>query len=98
MSKKIQPCGTLIIVNPNNDDNIEQIEGGLFNVSLKTSTGIVIESSTDVEGLPKIGETVLYSSGTGDALRYQGKNMLYIDGRGRGIGGGDIWAIIKEEK
>lgn len=95
MSKKIQPMASKILVLPLKTDRAIS-SGGIEIVDFTLSRGEIIEIGDDVKNIYKKGDIIIFPEASAkNTEQYQGKNMVWLDGRGHP--NGDCWGIEYEE-
>jgi co-chaperonin GroES (HSP10) len=81
MAKTIQPIGPRLIVLPI-EKKEEKVEGSTIIIpetaNANLSSGVVVAAAKEFEHLIKVGDEVIFSTGTGVGTFYQGKPHLFL--------------------
>jgi co-chaperonin GroES (HSP10) len=95
--KKIQPTGQKLIVLPleKKEEKVDSLYiPETANASL--SEGVVVEVGDAVSGLYKKGDKIIFPSGAGVGMMYEGKPHLWLDG-GDSKTLSQVWGIIGKD-
>ena len=89
---KITPLGANILVLPKEDESNYKTESGIEIVNNTLEQGTVVEVSEEFKHIYKVGETVIFSKGSGVGQMYNTKSHIWLNGNPHPIG--DIKAKI----
>lgn len=93
---KLNPVGAFILVKPVSLDN-HTTESNVELIDNTFQTVEVVENSNQFKEVYKEGDFLKITKSVGHLQMYKGERHLWINGKGIGDGG-DVWAIITENK
>lgn len=91
--KIIQPIGNKLLVLPSEAKEQKSETSNIIipeTANANLTEGVVIEASKEIEHLIKVGDTVVFSSGSGVGYFYKGKPSLWLQIH-------EIWGNVTKE-